>query len=124
MTGIKGILLAATAALFVSSATWAQSSSARTVKRNVATVLFSTLGGAILGLSTLPFYGEPEEHTDNISGGALVGLLLGTGYVAYSASRPETQSRNDFALVDNIQNKKAAAPGAMAFPIVQLSFDF
>lgn len=60
---------------------WAQSQS--TFKRTTATILFSSIGGGILGLSTLSFYGKPQEHTDNITTGVLVGFLAGVSYVMY-----------------------------------------
>ena len=96
----------------------------RNVKRGVATVLFSTLGGAILGLSTLSFYGEPQEHTDNIMTGALVGLIAGSGYLLYSTSQPEpapvdyTQS-----FEEQMKNKKALA-SAKAPILFSYQFDF
>lgn len=124
MTVKKGILLTMAVVLFSSSSTWAQQSSTRMVKRHVATVLFSTLGGAVLGLSTLPFYGEPQEHTDNISVGALIGFVAGAGYAAYSASKPEVAPRNDYGFGESMQNKKALAMNAKAFPLVQLNFEF
>lgn len=120
----KGIFLAIATVLFAANSTWAQQSSTRMVKRQVATVLFSTLGGAVLGLSTLPFYGEPQEHTDNISVGALLGFVVGAGYVAYSASKPEVPVRNDYGFGESFQNKKALAVSAKALPIVQLNFEF
>ncbi len=123
----KGIMLLLAGVFFVSPATWAQvssqTSSTRTVKRNVAAVLFSTLGGAVLGLSTLPFYGEPQEHTDNISLGALVGLVAGAGYVAYNMSQPQVAPRNDYGFGEGFQNKKALAVNAKA-SLIQLNFDF
>ena len=96
----------------------------RNVKRGVATVLFSTLGGAILGLSTLSFYGEPQEHTENIMTGALVGLIAGSGYLLYSTSQPEpapvdyTQS-----FEEQMKNKKALA-SAKAPVLFSYQFDF
>ncbi len=60
---------------------WAQSQS--TFKRTTATVLFSSISGGVLGLSTLSFYGKPQEHTDNITTGVLVGFLAGVSYVMY-----------------------------------------
>jgi hypothetical protein len=124
MTVRKGFLLVIASLFFVSS-TFAQQSSTRTVKRNVATVLFSTLGGAVLGLSTLPFYGEPQQHTDNISVGALVGFALGAGYVAYNVSKPEiVQPRNDYGFGESLQNKKALTMSAKALPLVQFNMEF
>lgn len=60
------------------------STEGRRFKRNVATVIFSSLGGGILGLSTLSFYGRPQEHTENITTGVLLGFLGGLSYVIYS----------------------------------------
>ena len=53
----------------------------RTFKRNAATVIFASLGGGILGLSTLSFYGQPQEHTNNITMGVGAGLIAGLVYV-------------------------------------------
>lgn len=78
-------LIILTLSLFYGQASFAQVQ--RTVKRTVATVLFSTLGGAILGLSTLPFYGEPQERIDNVTLGALIGGLAGVGYLGFEASQ-------------------------------------
>lgn len=55
--------------------------SATHVKRNIATVMFAGLGGAVLGLSTLSFYSSPSDHTGNIWVGLAVGLVAGTVYV-------------------------------------------
>lgn len=54
-------------------------------RRSTAIVLFSGIGGAILGLSTLSFYGKPQEHTNNINSGALFGAFAGVGYLFYEA---------------------------------------
>ncbi len=76
--------------LIFSNTTFAQqsySTAGRNLKRNVAAVMFSTIGGAVLGLSTLSFYGKPQEHTDNITTGALLGLLAGSSYLVYDSYR-------------------------------------
>lgn len=69
------------------------------VKRTVATVIFSSLGGAILGLSTLPFYGEPQEHANNITAGALLGFIAGVGYVTLDSPAPASLPR-DYSQAD------------------------
>lgn len=90
--------------------TWAQSQS--TFKRTTATVLFASIGGGILGLSTLSFYGKPQEHTDNITTGVLVGLIAGVSYVMYdnysqNALNEKTwPSQPQYSVVDNSNNKK------------------
>ncbi len=58
-----------------------QSSTFRGIKRNIATVFLCGLGGAILGLSTLSFYGQPQEQVGNITTGFGVGLIAGTVYI-------------------------------------------
>jgi hypothetical protein len=50
-------------------------------RRGLATVMFAGLGGAVLGLSTLSFYGEPQEHIGNIWTGLALGVLGGSAYV-------------------------------------------
>lgn len=68
-------------------------------KRGMATIVFSSLGGAILGLSTLSFYGQPEEHANNVSTGAILGFIFGSGYVLMDSSRGPSprQDYNDFS---------------------------
>ena len=51
------------------------------LRRNIATVMFFGVGGAVLGLSTLSFYGKPQEHIENITVGLAIGLIGGTVYV-------------------------------------------
>lgn len=73
--------------ILVSLSAGAQTSTARAWKRDTAIVLFSAVGGGILGLSTLSFYGEPQEHTSNVSAGALIGLVAGFSYVIWEHSQ-------------------------------------
>lgn len=59
-------------------------------RRQLATIIFAGLGGAILGLSTLSFYGRPQDKLSNIAIGFAVGVITGTGYVTYkAATRPQ-----------------------------------
>lgn len=78
----KGLLLV-TMVLFLSQTAFAQTNTSQMsgFRRNVATIIFAGLGGAVLGLSTLSFYGEPEDHVSNIWMGLGVGLIAGTAYV-------------------------------------------
>jgi len=50
-------------------------------RRGIATVIFFGLGGAVLGVSTLSFYGKPQENLQNISYGFGLGLIVGSIYV-------------------------------------------
>lgn len=55
-------------------------------RRQLATILFAGLGGAILGLSTLSFYGRPQDNLGNIGIGFAVGVVAGTVYVTYRSA--------------------------------------
>ena len=61
-------------------------------KRTTATILFASIGGGVLGLSTLSFYGKPQEHTDNITTGVLIGFLAGFSYVMYDTYGLQTSA--------------------------------
>lgn len=113
------------AALFIFSAELAFSQIDMRLKRSVATMIFSSLGGAVLGLSTLPFYGEPQEHANNITVGALLGFVAGAGYVVYDSSRPQPPAYNyvqDFG--GDLQMKKALTSAARAPIVLSVAIDF
>lgn len=48
------------------------------------TVTVSTVAGAVLGASTLPFYEESGKHSKNIFYGAALGAVVGVMLSAYS----------------------------------------
>ena len=56
-------------------------------RKQVATIIFAGLAGAILGLSTLSFYGRPQEKLNNIAIGAALGIFAGAAYTTYKAAR-------------------------------------
>ena len=72
-------------------------------RRQLATIVFAGLGGAILGLSTLSFYGRPQEKLQNIAIGFAAGVIAGTTYVTfrsattreYYEAKPPTQTDLD-----------------------------
>lgn len=131
MKQIKCILLVI---LFLSSSLgWAQQqtstvNSGSGFRRGVAAVMFSTIGGAVLGLSTLSFYGKPHEHTGNITTGALIGLVAGITYVSYDSSRKAApQNSYDFSQTElhDLKMKKAlVASDTSSAPLVQYQFSF
>jgi uncharacterized membrane protein YebE (DUF533 family) len=118
--------------LLVSAApTWAQSQS--TFKRTTATILFSSIGGGILGLSTLSFYGKPQEHTDNITNGVLVGFLAGVSYVMYknyeqrSAANEnvlpqKTEWRPEFQVSEQSTNKRRGPE--LSWPLLSFKYQW
>lgn len=111
--------------LFVFTSHASQAQAKRTVKRNVAAVLFASLGGAILGLSTLSFYGEPQEHTDNITLGALVGFAAGVGYVVYDSAQPVNQNYEYTQIFDLDQkSRRSLAFYRPSSSVIRMTFDF
>ncbi len=62
-------------------------------RKQMATIVISGLGGGILGLSTLSFYGRPQDHLNNIAIGFAMGVLVGTSYVTYRAARDPYERR-------------------------------
>lgn len=90
------------------------SSSQRVFKRNAATVIFASLGGGILGLSTLSFYGKPQEHTNNITMGVGVGLIAGLVYVIMNTEEQQREvkspwipERNFTRVAQELTNQKS-----------------
>jgi len=58
-------------------------------RKQLATIVFAGLSGAILGLSTLSFYGRPQDHLSNIAVGFAFGVITGAVYTTYkAATRP------------------------------------
>lgn len=55
-------------------------------RRQLGTIIYAGLGGAVLGLSTLSFYGRPQDKLANIAIGFAVGVIVGTVAVTYSAA--------------------------------------
>lgn len=91
------VLISMLALSFQTPSVWAQApveetkSSVSGPRKQLATIVFAGLAGAILGLSTLSFYGRPQDKLSNIAVGFAVGVIIGTGYTAYqAATRPKT----------------------------------
>lgn len=55
-------------------------------RKQLATIIFSGLAGAILGLSTLSFYGRPQDKLSNIAVGFALGIIIGASYTTYKAA--------------------------------------
>lgn len=63
-----------------------QVTTTNSARRNIQTIVFAGLAGAVLGLSTLSFYGRPQDHLQNVPGGAAVGIIIGATYTTYKAA--------------------------------------
>lgn len=79
-------------------------------RRQLATIIFAGLGGAILGLSTLSFYGRPQDNLSNIAVGFAVGVIAGTGYVTYKAAT----SPQDFYGTKPWLEENGGEPGSLS----------
>lgn len=55
-------------------------------RRQLTNIVFAGLAGAVLGLSTLSFYGRPQDKLDNIAIGAAIGIIGGTIFTTYKAA--------------------------------------
>jgi hypothetical protein len=76
-------------------------------RRNFAIVAFAGIGGAVLGLSTLSFYGSPQDHVGNITTGFLVGLVGGGVYVIGQAVPNANRVSSDaYSLLDKPRLQK------------------
>lgn len=84
---IIGVFFVSTTKPAVAQQTQYQSEGLRAWKRGAAIVMFSGLAGGVLGLSTLSFHGKPEEHTSNVTTGALIGMVAGAGFLMWESSQ-------------------------------------
>lgn len=73
-------------------------------RKQLATIIFAGLAGAILGLSTLSFHGRPQEHLSNIAVGFAIGIIGGTIYTTYRAARAPYEIYDYGADLEPLQN--------------------
>jgi hypothetical protein len=88
---IAGILslslcLAAPASFAASRQDKGSTSTSQGPRRHLTTIVMSGLAGAILGLSTLSFYGRPQDKLSNIATGFAIGIVIGAAYTTYKAA--------------------------------------
>ena len=57
------------------------------LRQAVGVILLSGLVGGVLGLSTLSFYSEPQDHIRNITFGAGAGIIVSAFYLTFSAAQ-------------------------------------
>lgn len=126
MSNIKKSILILMASSFLFCARPASAADEGRPRRGLAKIIFAGLGGAVLGLSTLSFYGEPQEHLNNISVGFAAGIIIGTGFAAYDAAA--SASNNDFGPLHGkgivSQPTNPAQRYAFAPTPLRLSFEF
>lgn len=100
-------------------------------RKQLATIVFAGLGGAVLGLSTLSFYGRPQEKLSNIVIGFALGIFAGTAYVTYKAAKnPQELYGLDFhqqLVIPELEASQAYALRAQPLSepaMLRFSFDF
>lgn len=80
------------------------------VRSQVAKILLSSLGGAVLGISTLSFYDRPQDHLSNVAVGGTLGAVLGSIYVTKESldydSVASLDEGGNFQLLLEPKNKK------------------
>jgi hypothetical protein len=64
-------------------------------KEQMKVIAFSGLGGAALGLSTLSFYDEPQDHLRNIAIGGAIGLIGAVVFSTVMATKNNKKSDED-----------------------------
>ncbi len=94
-------------------------------RKQIATIVFAGLAGAVLGLSTLSFYGRPQEKLNNIGIGAAIGVFVGAGYTAYQATtKPKDFYGTNTELEMQMLADKTMASGTSYVPQFGYSWTF
>lgn len=88
----------------ISSLLAARPAKAITLGDAALTVAVSTVTGAVLGVSTLPFYEESSKYTKNVFYGAAIGAVAGVFLAAYAGVQEAPGEEDDVA----VMNRKAA----------------
>lgn len=81
-------------------------------RKQLGTIVLAGIAGAVLGLSTLSFYGRPQDRLSNIAVGAAIGIIGGAMFSTYKAA---TDPKDFYGLREtgaaklwsDLENKKA-----------------
>ena len=95
--------------------------------RRLRTILLSGACGGTLGLSTLSFYGRPQDNLDNILLGMGAGIIIGTIYSTFkyaadarqNAESPPPEPKQEFPSNIRLADRRSAA-----VPALRLKFEF
>ena len=86
-------------------------------RKQLATIVFAGLGGAVLGLSTLSFYGRPQDNLRNIAIGFAMGIMVGTMLVTYKATTNPQELYGGVAPMPNSERALAAFSEGPLHPV-------
>lgn len=90
-------------------------------RKQLATIIFSGLAGAILGLSTLSFYGRPQEKLGNIAVGFAVGVIGGAIFTTYqTATKP--YEAYDLSFTETQREKQKMEQFTPSFTLLEMQF--
>ena len=78
-------------------------------RRQLSVIIFSGLAGAVLGLSTLSFYGRPQDKLSNIAIGAAIGVIGGATYTSYKAATDPYQALDISEVEQHLMSTKKLA---------------
>ena len=73
-------------------------------RKHLSTIVFAGVAGAVMGLSTLSFYGRPQEKLSHIAIGAAIGIIGGAMYTTFKAA---TEPKDFYSLRENGPNPEA-----------------
>lgn len=96
-------------------------------RKHMSTIVLGGVAGAILGLSTLSFYGRPQDKLSMVPMGAAVGIIIGTMYTTFKAA---TEPRDFYSLREaqpelwSLTEMPRDAQAASATPGASWSFTF
>jgi hypothetical protein len=131
IAGILSLCLAFTApmALAAPKTDKAAQTSAQGPRRHLTTIVMAGLAGAILGLSTLSFYGRPQDRLSNIATGFAIGIVIGACYTTYkAAAEPKefysVRDRDATAQLWTVASDMSNRPPAQSTPTAKFVFRF
>jgi hypothetical protein len=100
-------------------------------RKHLTNIVFAGLAGAILGLSTLSFYGRPQDKLSNIAVGFAIGVIGGAMYTTYKAAAEphEFYSTKNFSPEIWKLSEEASGPHALmarnaSMPKAGFKFEF
>jgi hypothetical protein len=64
-------------------------------RKQIATIIFAGLAGGVLGLSTLSFYGRPQDKLANVPMGVGIGVIIGAIYTTFNAATKPREFMNE-----------------------------
>lgn len=92
-------------------------------RKHLSTIVFAGVAGAVLGLSTLSFYGRPQEKLSHIAIGAAIGIIGGAMYTTFKAA---TEPKDFYSLRESGPNPEfwSLAQTSPVSPAPKASFAF